>query len=285
MPSLFRTRLLVSSGLLFAVLAPLRVAAQDDPNDVPLGDVARNLRKKQQGAPPVIDDDNLQKVLKDEESRRARGISLTYLMDGAAKGFQVSAPDVTCSLAFTANTKALLSKTQYAQMDLPASEAVKLQGPATIEGDALSLTLFNGTYWHVSEVDVAFTVVRKGWARDASPFGDPAVPDSSTVINPFEQVRPEKKPDVTVIYRMRAAAPPWERAVFSAPLNIDLAPGDEWHWAIVQVKGYPPDASGGAVPQSAAVAQPEAAPAAEPDPKHGMTPHLQPVSASTANPQ
>jgi hypothetical protein len=278
-------RLLLLSGLLLVVLAPVRAAAQDDPNDAPLGDVARNLRKKQQDSPPVIDDDNLQKVIKDEESRRARGISLTYLMDGAAKGFQVSAPDVTCSLAFTANTKALLSKTQYAQMDLPSSEAAKLQGPATIEGDALSLTLFNGTNWHVSEVDVAFTVVRKGWARDASPFGDPAGSDTSAAINPFEQVRPEKKPDVTAIYRMRAAAPPWERAVFSAPLNMDLAPGDEWHWAIVQVKGYPPDAPADVVQQTAAAAQPETTPSIQPAANPGVTPQLQPVSASSQTTQ
>jgi hypothetical protein len=55
-----------------------------------------------------------------------------------------------------------------------------------------------------------------------------------------QEVRPEKKPDITVIYRMRAAAGPSTTTVFSTPLNLDLAPGDEWHWAIVQAKGYPP---------------------------------------------
>jgi hypothetical protein len=57
----------------------------------------------------------------------------------------------------------------------------------------------------------------------------------------FQQVRPEKRPDVTVIYRMRAAALPWSNAVFSAPVKLELDPGEEWHWAIVQAKGYPPE--------------------------------------------
>jgi hypothetical protein len=62
----------------------------------------------------------------------------------------------------------------------------------------------------------------------------------------MQEVRPEKKPDVTVIYHMRAAGAPWAKAVFSAPLNLDLAPGEEWHWAIVQARGYPPQIPGNA---------------------------------------
>ena len=63
----------------------------------------------------------------------------------------------------------------------------------------------------------------------------------------FQQVRPEKRPDVAVIYRMRAAALPWSNAVFSAPLKLELDPGEEWHWAIVQAKGYPPETYVGSV--------------------------------------
>ena len=36
---------------------------------------------------------------------------------------------------------------------------------------------------------------------------------------------------------MRTAALPWSNAVFSAPLNVELDPGEEWHWAIVQALG------------------------------------------------
>ena len=84
----------------------------------------------------MIDDDNLANVMQQAESQHAQGSALKFLMAGAGKGFQVSAPDVTCSLAFTANVKSLLSS-QYAQMELPPGEVSKLEGPATIEGNAL----------------------------------------------------------------------------------------------------------------------------------------------------
>jgi hypothetical protein len=232
-------RLLLALAALLALWTPGRAAAQDDPNEIPLGDVARNLRKNTPPVKPVIDDDNLTDVMQQNDSRQGFGSSLKYLMAGDGKGLQVAAPDVTCSLAFTANVKSLLSSTQYSQMDLPSSDLAKLEGPAAVEGDALTVTIFNATNWHVSEVAVAFTVVKKA-AADA---GDP-----------FQEVRPEKKQDTTVIYRMRAAAPPWMRAVFSAPLNLDLGPGDEWHWAIVQAKGYPPQGDGPSIPPAATAA-------------------------------
>jgi len=237
----FAMMLLAMASLMVAWAVPC--AAQDDANDVPLGDVARNLRKKPAPAQNVIDDDNFSKVLSQIESKRASGASLKYVMGGDSKSFQLSAPDATCSLSFSANAKALLSS-QYAQMGLPAAEVEKLRGPATIEGDALTLSLFNGTDWHVSEVAVAFTLVRKN-APAPSAFGEatgiPNVNPAPALSDvPSDVVRPEKKPDVTVIYHMRAVAPPLSRAVFSAPLNLDFAPGDEWHWAIVEAKGYPP---------------------------------------------
>lgn len=165
-------------------------------------------------------------------------------MAGDAKGFQVAAPDVTCSLSFTANVKSLLSG-QYAEMDLSAEKISKLQAQATIEGDTLTVPVFNGTDWHISELAVAFTLVRKkGLAGfgvtdliGASDMNQSEIPET----DPLEQVRAEKKPDMTLIYRMRTAAPPWERAVFSAPLGMEVSPVAEWHWAIVQAKGYPPE--------------------------------------------
>jgi hypothetical protein len=234
MVRLLGIRPLLVLAALMAVLSPMRTIAQDDPNETPLGDVARNLRKNAaKPAKQVIDDDNIDQALADAEKRKSLGSSLKYLMAGDSKGFQVSAPDVTCSLAFTANVKSLLSANQYSQMDLPTDQLSKLEGPAAIEGDALTITAFNATTWHVSEIAVAFTVVKK--AKADAPQDDLA--------SAMQEVRPERKPDVTVIYRMRAAAPPWERVVFSAPLNLDIAPGDEWHWAIVQAKGYPPQGS------------------------------------------
>jgi hypothetical protein len=232
-------RALLMVPILIAALLPACALGQDDPNETPLGDVARNLRKKSPAPAQqtVIDDDNLGQVMDQADSKRGFGSSaLRFLMAGDAKGFQVSAPDATCSLAFTANVKSLLSG-QYSQMDMPADDVAKLQGPAAIEGDALAISLFNDTNWHVSELAVALTVIRKK-ADLTSELG---------VDSALQEIRPEKKQDVTVIYRMRAPAPPWERAVFSAPLNLELAPGDEWHWAIVEAKGYPPQGYTGAV--------------------------------------
>jgi hypothetical protein len=241
-----KIRLLLVLVALLAALMPALLTAQDDPNDAPLGDVARTLRKKSPPSQDVIDDDNFTKVMEQAESHHAPGSGLTYLMAGESKGFQVAAPDVTCSLSFNANAKSLLSSA-YAQMELPAGEVGKLEGPATIEGDALIVSVNNRTDWHVSEVAVALTVVKKASAHQASflngvNFNDGATLSPAIAASSLEEseVRPEKKPDVTVIYRMRAAAAPWATTVFSTPLNIDLAPGEEWHWAIVQARGYPP---------------------------------------------
>ena len=240
-------RLLLTSTLL-ASFASVCAMAQDDPDEIPLGDVARSFRKKTPPAKPVIDDDNLPQVMQHAETHNDFGQGLRFLMSGNRRGFQVEAPDVTCSLSFNANVKALLTG-QYAEMELPAAEMAKIQGKAVVEGDALTVPIFNGTQWHLSEITVAFTVVRKtglrGEPREAgTSITDPAHIASMTgdlEIDPFQEIRPEKKPDTTLIYRMRAAALPWNDAVFSAPLNTELAPGEEWHWGIVQARGYPPE--------------------------------------------
>lgn len=243
MPVHSRKRLLLVLPLLLAVLTPVLATAQDDPNDIPLGDVARNLRKKNpQPDQPVIDDDNLSQIMREADSRRVFGASLRYMMAGETKGFQISSPDVTCSLSFSPNVKSLLASSQYAQMDLPAGDVAKLAGPATIEGDTLSVSLQNGTNWHLSEISVVLTILKKKTRPDLSLTpGSPILPDALGSLAEESQVRPEKSQDTVLIYRMRAAAPPWSRALFSAPLNLDLAPSDEWHWAIVEAKGYPPN--------------------------------------------
>ena len=234
--------------------APNQVPNYEDPNDTPLGDVARSLRKKSSSSQDVIDDDNLTRVMEQAESHPAAGSALKFLMAGESKEFHVAAPDVTCSLSFNANAKSLLSN-GYAQMELPPGELLKLEGPATIEGDALIVSVYNRTDWHVSEVAVALTVVKKieaAWSGGAA-FNSGATLAPAVVANvpPESEVRPEKKPDVTVIYRMRAAAPPSAITVFSAPLNLDLASDEEWHWAIVQARGYPPQSYAGNPSQKA----------------------------------
>ena len=77
--------------------APNQAPNDEDPNDTPLGDVARSLRKKSSPSQDVIDDDNLTRVMEQAESRHASGSALKFLMAGESKEFQVAAPDVTCS--------------------------------------------------------------------------------------------------------------------------------------------------------------------------------------------
>jgi hypothetical protein len=239
--------------MLFVLPMLLSAQDQDDPSDTPLGDVARSMRKKTPGSADVIDNDNIAKVMAQAESRHPSDSVFKFLMDGEEKGFHVSAPDVTCSLSFSANTKALLAN-QYAQMDLPAGEVLKLAGPATIEGDALQVSIYNGTDWHVSEVAVALTLVKKDEEHDAALYvGTGQLTPAVAGVTPQEsEVRPEKKADVTVLYRMRAAAAPAATTVFSARLNLELTSDQEWHWAIVQAKGYPPQTAVSAIPQTTA---------------------------------
>lgn len=222
-----------------ATLVPARLLAQDDPNDVPLGDVARNLRKK---APtkPVIDDDNLSQVMQEADSRKGFGSSLRFLMAGDLSGFRVSAPDVTCNLSFSSNVKSLLAG-QYSEMDMPASELARLEGHASIEGDSLNVSVHNGTDWHVSEIAVAVMIVRKSVANAAAGEGVSNLETATAEGARPPEVQTDKKPDTTVIYRMRAVGVPWSVTTFSARLQSELGAGSEWHWAVVQARGYPPE--------------------------------------------
>lgn len=264
-------------ALIFATVAsatmPVLATGQDDANDRPLGDVARTLRKES-ASKDVIDNDNLSQVMEQAESKHTSGAALKFLMAGESKDFRVESPDVTCSLSFHVNTKSLLSD-QYAQMELPPSGMLKLSGPATIEGDALTVSVFNGTDWHVSEIAVALTLVRKHERPDE--------------LAEKSEVRPEKKPDVTVIYRMRAAASPSAVTVFSAPLNLDISTSDEWHWAIVQAKGYPPRDYAGKNEQEAERTGPharEGSPVAAPVvPPSLLLPQEEPAAALSQNPR
>ena len=206
----------------------------DDP--MPLGDLARELRKEHQsvGVPSVIDNDNLSKVMDEVESRRLAGSSLLFSFDANAKTFRVSAPDVTCSLSFNAQATSLLSD-PYISRDLPESELSRLEGPATIDGGNLEVSVFNGTTWRVDEITVGLTIVKH--SPQTARFAGTAqlIPASSETT-----VTQEKRPDVTTLYKMRAAAAPFMTTMFRTGLNAPLGPDEEWHWAIVQAKGIPP---------------------------------------------
>jgi hypothetical protein len=233
------TTVLLLLAALFTLVLPRRASAQEDANDAPLGDVARSFRKKV--APPelVIDNDNFSTVVEDAEHRRAAGTTMVFSLDPGEKNFRVSSPDVSCSLSFTAKTSALLAD-PVALNELPQSELAKLDGPATIDGDSLQVTMHNGSSWELREVVIGLTILRHPIDASASYGKARIVPAAAGVSTQSPQDSPEKQPDVTVLLRVKGSAAPAATALFRTQLNFALFPDQEWHWAIVRAKGIPP---------------------------------------------
>jgi hypothetical protein len=223
-------------AILGLLLCPL-TWAQSEGQPIPLGDLARSLRTKDQPgpSPTIIDNDNLSQIMDEVESQRLTRSSLLFSFDAAGKTFQVSSPDVTCSLSFNANATSLLSRPNV-PIDLPEEELVKLDGPATINDDELQISVFNGTQWKVEELTVGLTIVRHPGLKAGFYGPGKLVPASAGTA-----ITSEKHSDVTTLHRLKATAPPSEVTVFKAPVSMALAPGDEWHWAIIQAKGEPPE--------------------------------------------
>jgi len=215
------------------VLSPARVAAQAE-DDVPLGDFARSVRKAKDPAPDsVIDNDNLKKVLDSVPDKRPKGEPV-FSIDESGKKFSMKSPDGTCSLSFDANAQALISN-PFVPEQLPQSELLKLDGPATIDQNTLQLSVYNGTKWNVKEITVGLTIVRPQ-PETATYYGSgkliTAADENSTPI--------EKRSDLTVIYHLKGSAAPSETTVFREDLGLQLDPGQEWHWAIIQATGILP---------------------------------------------
>jgi hypothetical protein len=219
---------------------PQCVRAQDDTGDVPLGDVARNFRKKPAPSDAVVDNDNISKVVDDAENRRASGSSPVFSLDPGGKGFHVSSPDVTCSLSFSAKATSLVADPLLLD-ELPANELAKLDGPATIDGDSLQVSIHNGTSWELHEIVIGLTIVNRQNAREsASHPGEARI--IPAVAGATQQVQDsfQKQPDVTLLLRVKGSAAASGTAVFRTTLNFALFPDQEWHWAIVKAKGVPP---------------------------------------------
>jgi hypothetical protein len=168
--------------------------------------------------------------------RKLAGTAVTYSIDSGGKSFQISSPDASCRLSFSANSKALLAN-QYTQMQLPAHELAKLAGPAVLDGQSLQVSVFNGTDWHLSEIAIALTLVSKS-ESDASVARGSGKLVAAAIKDPVAAAA--KPPDATTLYRVRAAAAPATTTLFRAPLESEIGADQEWHWAIVEAKGYPP---------------------------------------------
>jgi hypothetical protein len=231
---------LVLAGIL-ALALPLQVRAQEDPDDTPLGDVARSFRSKSAPSDLVIDNDNLSKVVDDAEKRRATGSTMVFSLDPGGKSFNVSSPDVSCSLSFSAKTSSLLSD-PVALNELPQSELAKLDGPAVIDGDSMQVSVHNGSSWELREVVIGLTIIRRPEPGDAASYYGRAriVPAVAGAGSHAGQDSSQKLPDITMLLRVKGSAGPSATALFRTQLNFSLFPDQEWHWAIVKAKGVPP---------------------------------------------
>src|SRR5882724_1326942 len=219
--------------ILLGFLLPVCGVAQSDGGEPSLGDLARSLRKgKSAPEHAVIDNDNLHKVMDEVQNLKLKG-SLLFSFDGAAKKFQVSSPDVTCDLSFSGSATSLLSDA-YAPQELPAGELAKLDGPATISGDTLQVSVHNGTTWNIREITVGVTIVRGSEATTARRGSARLIPAAETTT-----LLSEKQPDSTVLYHLKGSAAPSTTTVFHETLGTTLGGDQEWHWAIVQAKGVP----------------------------------------------
>ena len=100
----------------------------------------------------MIDNDNLHQVMDEVQNRKLEWQTAVQYR-WRRKKFQVSSPDVTCDLSFSGSATSLLSD-PYAPQDLPEGELAKLDGPATISGDTLQVSVHNGTTWNIKEITV-----------------------------------------------------------------------------------------------------------------------------------
>jgi hypothetical protein len=221
-------------------LLPIVGLAQSDSTEPSLGDIARALRKNKAAAPqaaitparPVIDNENFDQVVNDVERKRLDG-KLLFSLDRSGNDFQVSAADVTCSLSFSSKATSLLSNA-YAPQDLPRSELLKLDGPASISGDAIEVSVHNGSTWNVKEITVGFSVVRRDDTHSAQYGSARLIPAAETM-----KLTTEKRSDVTMLYHLKGSAAPSSTTTFRETLGLTLADDQDWHWSILAAKGSP----------------------------------------------
>lgn len=220
------------------------VLAQEEPGEAPLGDVARSFRKRAAPSEAVVDNDNLSKVVDDAESRRGAGSSPVFSLDPGGKNIHVSSPDVTCSLSFSGQRTSSVTDSLLLD-DLPRSELAKIDGPATVDGDSLQVSIHNGTAWELREVVIGLTIVKRPeFGQTNSSHGQarivPAASGGQDSASQSQQDSFQKQPDMTLLLRAKGSAAPAATALFRTSLNFALFPDQDWHWAIVKAKGIPP---------------------------------------------
>lgn len=250
--------------LQFAVVLLAAAAWAQSDGDAPLGDVARNIRRAKvttKAADVRVDNDNFSKIMENSEARRMLSATpqLSLSLGPMIAGTAVAAPDVNCSLSFSArgirlsdslgpppakelakepakepvkDLPAEIEPLVVEDSSLPASELAKIEGPATIIGDSLQLSVYNGTAWQVEEITVGLTILRHPSHMVTSSL------ETSARIVPVSSVQiVAKRSDSMIVYHFKGSAAPESRATFTQPLGITLGPDQEWHWAIIEAKG------------------------------------------------
>ena len=231
MPRFFPIAIAVS----LLCVSPYASAQQDD---IPLGDLARELRhSKSPDQSEVIDNDNFTLVMDKAESERLDGQPI-FAISPSGRTFTAVSPDGTCSLSFV-GTSASRTPAAYIASDLPQDELLKLEGPASIEDGSLKVSIHNRTRWEVKEIVVGVTVLQ----AQSSPEYRPAI------MGPLP-VSSEKRPDLTVLYHLKGNSAPESTAIFKGPLGGSFSESQDWHWAVVGARGIPPAAPATAIPQS-----------------------------------
>src|SRR6266853_3322988 len=253
MQTRFQSLRLVAPVVLFSVLlVPLTASAQDDAPS--LGDLARNLRKNKSQQPqqqpdparpvparpvparPVIDNDNLAQVMEDaKKARPVKPDKTVFSIDPSGNTLKVSSPDVTCSLSFNARASSLLIKPILIE-DLPLTELLKLDGPASIQDESLQLEVFNGTDWDIREITIGLTLERK-------PGQNAEMAARARVIPAAEGLAPvtvERRSDVTLLYHLKAEAKPFSTTAFHEDIGITPGADEDWRWSIIAAKGIRP---------------------------------------------
>jgi hypothetical protein len=251
---------LISIALLTMALPVCLIAQEPEPS---LGDIARQVRREKEAKEKkehgVIDNENLDQLMKELQSKRFNSTTLMFSLDKGGQNFKVSAPDVSCSLSFSGKAASLVTD-PFVTRSIPGTEIAKLDGPAVIQGNTLQVSFFNGSGWNIQELVVGLTLLR----TPSPKLYGPALlkPASDSVVE-----LTQKRPDQTMIYHLRGSAAPQTTTVFTAELSSELDPEQEWHWAIVGAKGVPADtAASDEIPVAANPAMPPAIQPAEPVP-------------------
>lgn len=205
--------------------------AQSD--DLPLGDVARSFRKSQAPSQKVIDNDNLPQVMEQGETRKWLAPKPVALKP-APQLINFQSPNITCALSFNGGGTDSLANAPHPER-LPDDDVAKLEGPASLVGDTLEISVLNGSAWDVREITVGLTIVHKQLPSSATFLIAPA-----KLVPTAPESADHKRQDTTMVYRIHGTAPPYASAVFREVLDRPLAADEEWHWAILQAKGLPP---------------------------------------------